>query len=87
MSKGTLEQYSDDARQAAAWSYGLWQPVNRAICEVLDDAVCNRHSRKRVCERLLQIAGPERRGEPVSVGSFRSAAKQIEKNADRLTLL
>lgn len=87
MKQGTLKQYRDDASEAAARSYGLWQSVNRAIAEILETAIRNGHGRQRVCDRLMRIAGPKQPGEPVSVGSFRSAARQIAEKSDRLTLI
>jgi hypothetical protein len=87
MKPRTLRQYRDDAREAAARSHSLWRSVNQAIAEVLDSAVRNRHSRQRVYRRLMRIAGLKQAGEPVCVGSYRAAARQIANNADRLTLI
>jgi hypothetical protein len=40
-----------------------------------------------VYRRLMRIAGLKQAGEPVCVGSYRAAARQIANNADRLTLI
>ena len=87
MKPRTLKRYHHDAQEAAARSHSLWQSVNRTIAEALDVAVRNRHSRQRVCRRLMRMAGPQQPGEPISVGNFRAAAKQIANNTDRLTLI
>jgi len=87
MKQRTLKQHHEDALEIAARSHALWQPVNQAIAEVLGQAVRNRHSRQWVRRRLLRMAGPMRPGEPVAVGNFRSAARQITEGTDRLTLI
>ena len=87
MTQRTLNESHADAVAATARSHGLWQSVNRAIAEVLAMAVRDHHSKAWVCAQLMRVAGPEHRGEPVSVGSLRSAARQIAKGTDRLVLI
>ena len=87
MKPRTLKRYHHDAQEAVARSHSLWRVVNRAIAEVLEIAVRNRHSRQRVYSRLMRMAGPKRPGEPAAVASYRAAARQIANQADRLTLI
>ena len=87
MKQRTLEQYHQDAVEAADRSHALWQIVNQAIAKALESAVRNRQSRQWVCARLMKMAGPKREGEPVAIGNFRSAAVQIANGADGLTLI
>lgn len=83
----TLQQYLQDARDAAMRSNGLWRPVNTAIAGVLEHAIHYKQSCQWVADRLERMAGPRQRGAPVALDSYRSAARQIANNAQTLTLI
>ena len=71
----SIEEDIEYMEDKAASSVALWRPVNRVILTVL-----KRHrSRNQMAARLRGFAGPVRKGEPVSLSNFRTAADQIER--------
>jgi hypothetical protein len=87
MTEEALRQYLRDARDAAARSTALWQPVNTAIAGVLEHAIHYKHSGQWVSERLMKMAGRKQQGAPVALDSYRSAARQIANGVQKLTLI
>jgi hypothetical protein len=83
----TLNDYLWDAQSAADQSHSLWRVVNTEIAVILEKAVCHRHSKKRVCSRLMNMAGRRTPGEPVAIENYRSAARQIAIKARGLRLI
>lgn len=83
----TLVEYEEDAAKAVSHSHMLWLHVNRVIHKVIETAIAQHKSRQWVHDRLMKIAGPKEKGEPISLCNFRSAATQILLGEGELVLL
>lgn len=66
----------------AAHSTMLWRCVNGHIARILKQHI----SRADMVRRLLNAAGPKKKGEPVCVGNYRTAARQLA-NGERISVL
>ena len=79
--------YIRQAQKAEDRSTGLWLAVNQAIRSTLETQQKRGKTLDEVADMLIEIAGrKKKRGEPVSVGNLRTAAKQIRAR-ERLSLL
>jgi len=87
MAKRPLKAYEADAARIACRSHMLWKCVNTSIHRVIEKAIKNHKSRQWVHDRLMRIAGPKEKNEPVSLGNYRSAAKQIFEGEGELVLI
>jgi hypothetical protein len=72
--KSTLEESIANMEKVVSRSNALWLQVNRYILSVLKSG----KTREEMVAALNNAAGPEKKNEPVSLCSLRTAAKQIE---------
>lgn len=71
-----LKESIEYVEKNANASFGLWRSVNFHILQILQ---C-KQSRKAIIARLERAAGPKKKGEPVCLTSYRSAAKQLKED-------
>ena len=75
--KRDFDYYIAEAQKAENRSVALWKGINQCIRTVLETQRKKGNSLNFVANALDEIAGPENKNEPVSIGNLRVAARQI----------
>jgi len=81
-----VDYYIKAAQEAAKRSHGLWALMNNLIAEILRTSKKRRMTLNETADALDEIAGPEKKSQPVAINNLRVAARQIRAGKE-LTLL
>ena len=81
-----FDYYIGAAQEAGKRSDGLWKIMNNLIADVLKTSQKRGMTLEETANALDEIAGPEKKGQPVAIGNLRVAAMRIRAGEEMALL-